>query len=263
MATRISSSSASRSITPRFHAENLGRVSVEATARIEAGAEDGVGHGSTPLQLVAHCPVAMRDGIGFRRYADDRLEDAMKVIGTETDLSRQLIELGRRCRRLDEPAGFRDLRRVLIAQRPRIRLASFAGSEARGFCSLACCVKANILPQRVARWARGSAVDACRCHGGDELAVAGRVARENRGPTGVVDSLGRCGSRPRWPLWCLRGLHHAQEHRALARQLHPDPCFQTAGICRGRTGFRPSFRPRFSIARGPGQADRRSSSCRS
>ena len=74
----------------------------------------------------------MRDGVGFRRHADDRLEDAVEVIGTETDLSRQLIELGRLCRRLDEPAGFRDLRRVLLAQRAPIRLAAFAGAEAGG-----------------------------------------------------------------------------------------------------------------------------------
>ena len=167
----------------RRHAEDLRGIGVEAAIGIEASVIDCRGHRVARRKPGPHALVAMRDGVGLRRDADRLLEDAMEVIGAQAHDLGERIELRRLFRRLDQPAGLRDLRRMHLAERGLVGLAAFAGAEACPLCLVPRVEEAHIVALGETRRTTGAAINAGGFHRNVELAGEGSVAGRPQRPT--------------------------------------------------------------------------------
>ena len=154
---------AASTIVARRHAQNVIRLFVETAVGIVAGIKNGIGHGTagaTVTKFITHPLLALCRRVLSWGQSGDVLENAVKMIGTHPDALCQFFQDWRGLRFLDDTAGLRDFGCVLFSQRGPVRLAAFAGPEARLFGFFACFVKTDILRPCQAGRARRTAVHA-------------------------------------------------------------------------------------------------------
>ena len=116
----------------RRHAEPRAGIGVEPARGVEAGLVDGFGHRRRGLEAIGDPRGPARGGIGMRCDARARLEQPMEVKRAEAGHGGQTLQRGRALRRLDQPHGAGEPRRVTPLARCLVRMASLAGTEARG-----------------------------------------------------------------------------------------------------------------------------------
>src|SRR6516162_5267498 len=216
-------------IPRRRHAEHIRGVCVEASAGIEAGVIDRLGHAVGGGQSLTNFVRTLGGGIALRREPSDGLKHAMEVAWAAADRTCQFFQRRLLFALLDDPARLRYQGRIRRFDRRSVRIAAPARSKAGRPGTFQAVVELDVLGVGVARGARRPAIDTCRCDGVPDTTVGCLVACDNARPSRVI-----CHWRERW----LRGLCDRRSHlhmfpiwywpddAANARRTHSDPCVQ-------------------------------------
>src|SRR5262249_25191683 len=149
----------------------VGRLFVEAPARIEPGVVDRLGDAAAGSQSLPYLRGAMPGCIVFGRYSGNRLEHAVEIAWAAPNRVRQCLQRGLVFPFLDKPARLHDQGRVLGFDGWTVGVAPFARPEAGRPCFVQGVVELNIAWIGSARRARRPTIDAGRGHRVPELAV--------------------------------------------------------------------------------------------
>jgi len=179
-------SGAARTVTCGRHAEDLIRFFIEASVRVVASAVDRVGYAPAAYEFRANASFAMGRRIRFRRQARHGLEDAMQMIGTETDTVGHCLEPGRLFGVLDEAADLRHAERILLGQGELIGSAAFARAKSRTFGIRGGKMELHVLRPRRPGWTGGIAVHPGGLNRVEEPPIGRPIARHYRGPARIV-----------------------------------------------------------------------------
>ena len=170
--------SAERAVLARREPRKAAEVEVECGQALEAGGVRGLRHRRAAGQRAAgggH-PLARQERGG--RRVKVAAEQRVQLRGADAGRGNQRRRVGKGGRIAAHVRGERlqqvDVGIVLLVE--VVRPAAAAGAQAGGARLVLRAEEADVLRQRLARRARGQAVDARREHAGDEPAVAGGVA---------------------------------------------------------------------------------------